>query len=108
MITTLQSGFVPGDSTVNQLIIIYNTFCRALDDGKAVRAIFCDITKAFDRVWHKGLIFKLQSAGISGTLFNWFSDYLQDTKQRVVLPSTHGQMGPIWAESGHDAQIGPM
>ena len=52
-ITSLQSGFVPGDSTVNQLVDIYNTFCKALDDGKEVRAIFCDIIKAFDRVWHK-------------------------------------------------------
>ena len=50
IITTLQSGFVPGDSTVNQLVDIYNTFCKALDEGKEVRAIFCDISKVFDRV----------------------------------------------------------
>ena len=49
VITTLQSGFAPGDSTVNQLIDIYNTSCNALDEGKEVRAIFCDISKAFDR-----------------------------------------------------------
>ena len=39
-ITSLQSGFVPGDFTVNQLVDNYNTFCKALDDGKEVRAIF--------------------------------------------------------------------
>ena len=49
-IITLQAGFVPGDSTVNQLMDLYNTFCHALDEGKEVRAIFCDISKAFDRV----------------------------------------------------------
>ena len=54
----------------------YNTFCEALDEGKEVRAIFCDISKAFDGFWHKGLIFKLQSSGISGSLLNWFSDCL--------------------------------
>ena len=86
VITTLQSGFIPGDSTVNQLVDIYNTFCRALDDGKEVRAIFCDISKAFDRVWHKGLLFKLQSVGISGSLLQWFTDYLYNRKQRVVIP----------------------
>ena len=47
-------AFVPGDSTINQLVDIYNTFCKALDDGKEVRAIFCDVSKAFDQVWHKG------------------------------------------------------
>ena len=40
VLTTLQSGFVPGDSTVNQLVDIYYTFCKALDDGKEVRAVF--------------------------------------------------------------------
>ena len=68
VITTLQSGFVPGDSTVNQLIDIYNTFCKALDEGKEVRVILCNISKAFDRVWHKGLLFKLKSAGVTGSL----------------------------------------
>ena len=37
---------------------------------------FCDISKAFDRVWHKGLLFKLHSVSISGSLFQWFTDYL--------------------------------
>ena len=50
VITAFQSGFVPCDSTVNQLIDIYNTFCKAFDEGKEFRTIFCDISKAFDRV----------------------------------------------------------
>ena len=39
VLTTLQSGFISGDSTVNQLVDIYNSFCKA-DEGKEVRAIF--------------------------------------------------------------------
>ena len=77
---------MPGDSTVNQLIDVYNTFCKALEESKEVRAIFCDISKAFDRVWHKGLLFKLRSVGISGTLLQWLASYLNNRKQRVVLP----------------------
>ena len=108
MITTLQSGFVPGDSTVNQLIDIYNTFCRALDEGKEVRAIFCGISKAFDRVWHEGLIFKLQGAGISGTLLNWFSNYLQDRKQRMFLPGTNSSWTSIKAGVPQGSILGPL
>ena len=48
--------------------------------------MFCDVSKAFDRVWHKGLLFKLNSVGINGTLLQWFTDYLKDRKQNVVLP----------------------
>ena len=68
VLTTLQLSFISGESTVNQLIDIYNTFCKATDEGKEVRAIFCDISKAFDRTWHKGMLYKLQTVGIIGHL----------------------------------------
>ena len=50
VIIAFQSDFVPDDSTVNQLIDTHKTFCKALDEGKEVPALFCDIIKAFDRV----------------------------------------------------------
>ena len=71
-----------------QLTGLYNTFCQALDEGKEVRAVFCDVSKAFDRVWHKGLLYKLSSVGITGPLLQWFTDYLDNRKQPVVLPGT--------------------
>ncbi|MES9994358.1 MAG: reverse transcriptase family protein [Candidatus Thiodiazotropha sp.] len=108
VITTLQSGFVPGDSTVNQLVDIYNTFCRALDEGKEVRAIFCDISKAFDRVWHKGLLFKLHSVGISGSLLQWFTDYLANRKQRVVIPGASSNWSSVQAGVPQGSILGPL
>ena len=60
---------------------------------KEVRAVFCDVSKAFDRVWHKGLLYKLKSAGINGNLLQWFTDYLKDRKQRVVLPFVFYEAG---------------
>ena len=68
ILTTLQSGIIPSDSTVKQLVDIYNTFCHSLDQDKEFRAVFCDISKAFNRVLHRGLFYKLESAGISGPL----------------------------------------
>ena len=84
ILTPLQSGFIPGDSTINQLTYLYNFFAQALDYGKEVCVVFCDISKAFDRVWHEGLLLKLEVAGISGNLLLWFRSYLTDRKQRVV------------------------
>ena len=40
VLTSLQSGFISGDSTVKELVDIYNSFCKAIDEGKEVRAIF--------------------------------------------------------------------
>ena len=75
-----QSGFMPSDSTVNQLVSMYNTFCEALDNGLEVRVVFFDISKAFDKVWHKGLLYKLQKAGICGELLLWLKSYLSDRR----------------------------
>ena len=70
LISSLQSGFMPGDSTVNQPAYLHNTFCQSLDVGKEVRVVFCDISKAFDRVWHSGLLLKLQAAGVTGEVWS--------------------------------------
>ena len=108
VITTLQSGFIPGDSTVNQLVDVYNTFCKALDEGKELRAIFCDISKAFDRVWHRGLLFKLQYVGISGMLLQWFTDYLHNRKQRVVLPGANSDWTAVNSGVPQGSILGPL
>ena len=52
IISSNQSGFTPSDSAINKLLYITNEFGKALEDGKEVRVVFCDVSKAFDRVWH--------------------------------------------------------
>ena len=61
LITPNQSGFRPGDSTTNQLLFLTNEIHEAFDNTSSleVRAVFLDIAKAFDKVWHAGLLFKL-------------------------------------------------
>ena len=53
ILTKFQSGFRPKDSTVNQLLEIYHTIIENLDKGKDIKFIFCDVSKAFDKVWHR-------------------------------------------------------
>ena len=57
----------------------------SFDDGFEVRGAFLDISKAFDTVWHKGIIFNLKQNSIFGKLFSELSDFLKDRKQRVIL-----------------------
>ena len=49
---------------------IYNLF----DEGFETRAIFIDISKAFDQVWHEGVIYKLRQYGFSGELLSFLVD----------------------------------
>ena len=78
------SGFHSGDGTVSQLLFITHKLTEALDDGKDVRIVFLDLSKAFEKVWHKGVLFKLKRKGISGNLLKWISSYLHQRVQRVV------------------------
>ena len=94
LISQHQSGFKPGDSCINHLLLITHEIYQSLDEGFDVRSVFLDISKAFDKVWHDGIIFKLKQDGISGNLSNLLSNFLKNRKQRVVL---NGQTSS-WAD----------
>ena len=85
LISPNQSGFQPGDSCNNQLLSVTHEIYNSFDEGLEVRSVFLDISKAFDKVWHKGLLFKLSHNGISGNFFGVLSSFLSDRKQRALL-----------------------
>ena len=89
LISPKQSGFRTGDSCTDQLLTIAHEILSAFDHGHEVRGVFLDISKAFDRVWHEGLLFKLQQYRISGELITLIKDFLSCRKQRAVLNGQH-------------------
>ena len=85
LISPKQSGFRPGDFCVNQLLSITHDIFTSFDNGLEVRGVFLDISKAFDKVWHDGLIYKLKQNGLKGKLLCILIDFLNNCQQRVVL-----------------------
>ena len=65
-----KSCFKPGDFCINQLVAITHDIFKGSDDGLEVRGVFLDIYKAFIKVWHEGLIYKLRCNGICGNLLH--------------------------------------
>lgn len=108
ILSKLQSGFIPNDSTVCQLTYLYHIFSKALDDKKDVQIAFCDVSKAFDRVWHKGLLHKLNKYGVEGPLLKWFSDYLSERQQRVTIEGKSSNWGLINAGVPQGSTLGPL
>ena len=92
-----QSGFLPHHSTVFQLIDIFHNICQAFDNNMFSCIVFCDVSKAFDRVWHKGLMFKLRQNGIEGKLLKWLNSYLSQRKQKVCIKSCFSGSKSIFA-----------
>ena len=97
LISSNQSGFKQGDSCINQLLSITRDIYRYLDQGCEVRGVFIDISKTFGKVWHKGLVHKLEQNGINGHLLKILTDFLKSKKQRVFLNGQHSSWGDVLA-----------
>ena len=67
------------------ILSITHEIYQPFDDNLEVRPVFLDISKAYHKVWHKGLIFKLKQNGISDKILNIITAFLSFRKQRVVL-----------------------
>ena len=85
LISKNQPGFQTGDSCINQLLWITREIIKFSDNGLELRSVFLDISKAFDEVRHKGLIFKLKQTAFTVKPLHILSDFLSNRKQRVVL-----------------------
>ena len=86
-LNSCQSGFRPNDSCINQLISITHNIYRAFDANSSleVRGVFLDLSKAFDKVWHEGLLYKLKNNGINGNALQLIESFLHNRRQRVIL-----------------------
>ena len=85
VISGRQAAYLKGDSTLNQLLYIVHQIRVAWGKSKIIEGLFLDISAAFDKIWHKGLISKLKQIGIEGSLLKLFDSYLSNRKQIVLV-----------------------
>ena len=88
-------------------------FNRSLQQGISpqtgkLRAVLCDISKAFNRVWHKGLLHKMSGIGCSDNVLKWFASYLSGRRQRVVLNDQASDWTPVLAGVPQRSILGPL
>ena len=83
----------------------------AFESGKEVWVVFLDISKAFDKVWHAGLLKKLEALGVTlyvDPLLSWIESYLFNRKQRVVVEGQSSEWANINAGVPQESVLGPL
>ena len=85
--TPSEYGFLPGDSCIAQLLTVIHEIQTSFDSNPPadVRGVFLDISNAFDKVWHKGLLYKIKSYGVEIELLSLLECYLRDRKHMVKI-----------------------
>ena len=90
-----QYGFRSSLSTADLRTVVSDRIARAFKRSGATRAVVLDISKAFGRIWHAGLLRKLKSYGILGQIFDIISSFLSNRQLRVVLGGKCSQEYPV-------------
>ena len=92
-----QYAFRSSRSTADLLTAVSNRIARDFNRSGAIQAVALDISKAFGRVWHAGLLHKLKSYGISVQIFGLISSFLSNRRLPVVLNGKSSQEYPVKA-----------
>ena len=108
LIYQYQSGFLPKHSTVHQLLELYNSILTSLENKEFSCFVFAYFSKAFDKVWHKGLLHKMNAYGIGGNLLNWFENYLHNRIQKVVNKNYSSSISDIYADVPQGSVLGHL
>ena len=106
LFSVFQYGFRSSRSTADLLAVVSDRIARAFNRSGATRVVALDISEAFDRVWHAGLLHKLKSYGISGQMFGLIS-FLSNRRLQVVLDGKASQEYPVNAGVPQGSILGP-
>ncbi|GFU02652.1 RNA-directed DNA polymerase from mobile element jockey [Trichonephila clavipes] len=108
LIPDFQHGFRSETSTNHQLLRLTNRVINGFNSGDTTGGGFLDVEKAFDRVWHDGLIFKMIKLNFPSYIIHLINSYLSDRTLQVKILATLSRIETVSAESPQGSNLSPM
>ncbi|KAL4141647.1 hypothetical protein QTP88_004249 [Uroleucon formosanum] len=108
VIPKFQFGFRSNHSTVQQLFRITEHISNSFEKHCHTGAVFIDVSKAFDKVWHKGLLYKLKSFNTPKYLFNIINSFLTNRQFSVKINDNFSVPRTISAGVPQGSKLGPI
>lgn len=103
-----QHGFVASRSTATNLVSFTEALIQAVDAGKQFDVLYTDFSKAFDKMSHSILLYKLAAYGITGSLLNWFKSYLTEREFFVVVNGFRSAAHKITSGAPQGSHLAPI
>ena len=103
-----QFGFIGGRSTTLQLLHVLNLWTEILDQGGELDVIYCDFMKAFDKVPHRRLVYKIDKYGIKGNILGWIENFLTNRTQIVKIGNSESTISDVTSGIPQGSVLGPL